>query len=147
MFGFGKKEPLVKDLKHNEELLLKTIFSAEEAVQMGIEAKAKKRNDNRKEVFRQLKQGVNAGLGSMRLGIHLFEDNNLTYFEGLGYKVKKIYVDRQGVEHVGEPPEPELVQSQPMQSSQGGMWGQGMVQLSPSSYYYSPQSYIKISWE
>lgn len=141
MFGFGKKKKDISiEKKFDQEMLNKAIFSADEAKQMGIEAKDKKRNDNRREIFRQVKVSIQAGQSSMNLPTYLFVDNNDTYFEGLGYKVKKIWIDMAGVTHYEEPTE----QANPtIPPTSGSNWGGAVIQ----QYYYRPQPLIQLKWE
>lgn len=135
---FKKPKPIIQKVKVdpvNEDLLKKEIFSAEEAHEMGVQARIQKRNNNRKSVFQNIKYSLQSGLTSSVMTLNLFDDGNDIYFEGLGYKVEKIWHDQHGHLHVGEPGENDVIEQ-----TQWG--GQSVV-----PYRYRPNVQIKVSWE
>lgn len=141
MFGFNKK-------KTNNT----NIFSASEAKKMVLDSLDKKRNDNRKEIFRQIKYAIDLGAKSVKCSEFLFKDGNDVYFEGLGYKVYKIWSDHKG-DHLTEPIReqsdvfPPDIMSVAEQGSSGGYY-YGSTGLR-SSYVpmYSVIISMKVSWE
>jgi hypothetical protein len=134
MFGFGKKQ-IEKDLipaaEKKKELSEREIFSADEAKEMSIEARNKRRNGYRKTIFKQVKDYIMCGYSKMNLATHYFDDGNDIYFEGLGFKVKTVWIDSMGREFFEEPTTSHSsVPDQGQQTSQ-----------------VTPAKYIQISWE
>ena len=145
MFGLSKKssinaEPIMVNI--NEDLLKKEIFSAEEAKLMGIESKNKKRNDNRREVFRQIKQQITYGINKLTIRPQYLEDGNAIYFEGLNFKVKPIWVNS----HTGAvlTSDPGNENSQSILISSEIAPNDGTIRSSDIVYY---MKYMLISWE
>src|SRR5262249_25370567 len=98
---FFNKKPTnitkVKMDKVDEDLMNKEIFSADEARKMGEEAIIQKRNNNRLQIFRSIKISIGNGYkNSNQLISTLFEDGNDIYFEGLGFKLTRHWVDQFG---------------------------------------------------
>lgn len=144
IFGFGQAAAhLIPKEEKKKELLDREIFSATEALQMGIDAREKKRNDNRREVFRNIKYQINAGATKINLALASFADGNDIYFEGLGYKVRQVwYHPVTGLESFEEPVVDEAAIQQPQFQSGWSSTGGGMTFRS-----YVPQTYMQISWE
>lgn len=145
MFWKKKQEhpPTIVEIPKEEkkkDLLARDIFSAYEALEMGIEARNKKRNDQRKEIFRNIKFQIQHGLTKSNMSKFLFEDGNDIYFEGLGYKVREIWINHNGEESFEEPVILEQPQSGIIQTGTG-TWGQQMV------FRSMPQNLIQVSWE
>lgn len=147
MFGFGKKKtPTQKDSE---------IFSADEAKQMVVDALIKKRNEDRMTVFNAIKAMIKGGHKSYIAPPYLFENGNDTYFEGLGYKLKRLWYDSWTGQYLETEPvdeQPDLIDPPPNNGGTGGAWGgvwdgqfisSGATRTRQRSY----QPHIKLSWE
>jgi hypothetical protein len=150
MFGFGsKKQQALGQVNIDESLLKKDIFSARDAQKMGVEARNQKRNNNRREIFRQIKLYITAGNNKINIPAGYFDDGNDVYFEGLGYKVKTLWIDSYtGAESYEEPAPREITPGATTMGMQNGtVWhtNQGLSYHQP--YTYSPTKYVRVSWE
>lgn len=159
MMFWNKKTSIITTIPKEEKkknLLDRDIFSAKEALQMGVEAREKKRNDNRMAIFRQIKQQISYGHLSTNFQIYLFDDGNEIYFEGLGYKVQKVwYHPVTGAELYEQPTIESLQATAPQYNStidngSGLGYGGGISSGFALAQQYRlsvPQPYMKVSWE
>lgn len=157
MFWSKKKKEIIEIPKEEKkkELLKREIFSASDAKLMHAEARTNIRNKNRMEIFRQVKAAITNGYHKYNLGEYLFADGNDIYFEGLGYKVKPVWIENYtGVEHFEEPlPPPTTSPDGISQSGNTIITGTGLVgNINSSGMWSAPyrnayQKYIQISWE